>query len=86
MPAPVQQRTIYPGTLRRVGIALYGERWKLALARDLGISERMIRFMLAGQRGIRQDYAERLVDIIRDRQTDLDNTVRELLGQSIEHV
>ena len=86
MPAPVQQRTIYPGTLRRVGIALYGERWKLALARDLGISERMILFMLAGERGIRADYAERLVDIIRARRADLDNAVRDLMRQPIEHV
>ena len=89
MPTPVQQRTIDPGTLRRVGIALYGERWKLALARDLGISERMVRFMLAGERGIRPIYAVRMLDILRVRQAELDDIrviIRRLVRQPVEHV
>ena len=78
--------SITPDLLSRAGRALYGERWKLALARELGISERMIRFMLAGERGIRADYAERLVDILRARQADIDIVIRAIARQPVEHV
>ena len=81
--------SLTPDLLTRAGRALYGERWKLALARDLGISERMIRFMLAGERGIRPIYAVRMLDILRVRQAELDDIrviIRRLVRQPVEHV
>ena len=73
--------SLTPDLLLRAGRALYGARWHTALARDLGISERMIRFMLAGERGISPDYAGWLVDIVRARQADLNDVIRDLSRQ-----
>jgi hypothetical protein len=37
-----------PDLLRRMGAALYGERWQLELAEALGVSDRSMRYWVAG--------------------------------------
>lgn len=43
-------KTRFQNDLAAAGRLLYGPQWQAALARDLGVSGRTIRFWLAGQR------------------------------------
>ena len=74
MPAHI----ITPDLLAQVGRALYGARWHTALARDLGISSRMIRFMLAGERGIHAGIVRDLVTIVEARGVEIGEVAPEL--------
>lgn len=53
--------------LRVAGQALYGERWQKPLSRDLGVSDRMVRYWAAGSHPSPADMSERLVAILRAR-------------------
>lgn len=44
--------TITARRLEQIGVALFGPRWQLALARAVGVSGRHMRYMAAGQRPV----------------------------------
>lgn len=65
--------------LARTGMALYGDLWQSALARDLGISHRHFSRMVAGEtRYIPEDLADRLRPIVAARRKLLDAVAREI--------
>lgn len=78
MPAPVQQQVISAETLARVGRALFGDQWQTPLARALDMSERSVRFMLAGDRGISAGIVADLVTILEARGAELAEVAKEL--------
>lgn len=62
---------IDPALLRRVGEALYGQQWQAPLARDLPVSERHMRRLLAGTTPISPGIAGDLARLCRDRLAEL---------------
>lgn len=64
--------------LARVGVLLYGERWQSDLAKDLEIDPRRMRQWLAGERPIRADTPERLVDLLVRRRGQISSLLVEL--------
>ena len=60
--------------IRRVGEALYGEQWQRPLARELGVSDRLVRFWAAGDREIPILLPARLLNLIQSRGEALANT------------
>jgi len=65
--------------LTRTGLALYGDQWQSALARDLSISHRHFSRMVAGEtRYIPDDLADRLLPIVEARRRLLDAVAREI--------
>lgn len=69
---------ISPETLARVGEALYGSQWQSALARDLDMSERSVRYMLSGERPVHAGIVIDLLQIVEDREIDLHDLAKEL--------
>ena len=53
--------------LTRAGLALYGERWKQPLARDLGLSHRMMRYYMAGEYPLPPEAMPKLKAIVVKR-------------------
>jgi len=53
--------------LKIAGEALYGVRWQSRLARDLGMSGRNLRYVIAGKHGGPFELAERLAGLLRHR-------------------
>jgi len=78
MPAPFKQAVISPDALARVGRALYGENWKMPLARDLDMSDRSLHYMADGSRGIHAGIVADLLAIIEARETELHEIAKEL--------
>jgi hypothetical protein len=78
MAAPIQQQVITPEELGRVGRALFGDQWQTPLARALDMSERSVRFMLAGDRGIHAGIVADLVKILEARGAELHVVAKEL--------
>lgn len=69
--------------IRRVGEALYGEQWQRPLARELGVSDRLVRFWAAGDREIPRPLPARLLNLIQSRGEALANTAS-LIEQFID--
>lgn len=57
--------------LRRVGEALFGERWQTPLSRDLGVTDRTIRNWTAERHDRPDDLHARLLRILLARSKDL---------------
>jgi hypothetical protein len=57
--------------LRRVGEALYGERWQSALSRDLGVNDRTMRRWASGEDMPRHGVIVDLQALVNQRSTDL---------------
>jgi hypothetical protein len=57
--------------LRRVGEALYGERWQSALAKDLGVEARSVRRWMAGEHPVPNDVWPALKRLCRERVDEL---------------
>jgi hypothetical protein len=53
--------------LRIAGEALYGQRWQSRLARDLGMSDRNLRYMMAGTHAGAFELPEQLASILQER-------------------
>lgn len=53
--------------LRLAGQVLYGERWQRPLSRDLGISDRMLRYWAAGSHPSPADLNGKLVALLKER-------------------
>lgn len=70
--------------LKLAGQALYGERWQKPLSRDLGVSDRMIRYWAAGSHDLPTDIADRLLAALRQRSVkvgDVIATIEQKLGR-----
>lgn len=50
--------------LRRVGEALYGERWQSPIATDLGVSDRAVRYWLSSANQCPDDLGARLLAVV----------------------
>jgi hypothetical protein len=61
--------------LKLAGRALYGERWQVPLARDLGISDRTVRYWVAGNHPRPPDLNQRLVALLRERGEELSGLI-----------
>jgi hypothetical protein len=55
----------------RVGRALYGEGWRAALARELGISDRSFRVWASGRSAVPVGILEELLELLEIRDTEL---------------
>lgn len=55
--------------LALLGRYRYGPHWQMLLARDLGVSPRLIRYWLAGRRRIARRHADRIPVLARQRYT-----------------
>jgi hypothetical protein len=54
--------------LRAAGEALYGRDWQSAIARDLGVSSRTVRFWAAGERRIPDDHMRAVKALLARRE------------------
>lgn len=70
--------TIAPDVLIRAGRALFGDNWQTPLARELGVSDRSIRYMTKGERGIPPGIVADLVRILEERGGNLYALAKEL--------
>lgn len=61
--------------LKMTGHALYGGRWQRSLSRDLGVSDRMIRYWAAGSHPPPPDLGQRLVALLRQREETLEEII-----------
>jgi hypothetical protein len=69
---------ITPDLLRRVGEALYGERWQSALAADLNIADRSMRYWLAGRSPIPPAVRDEVRGLLQANQAEIGALLREL--------
>jgi hypothetical protein len=67
-----------PELLRRVGEALYGERWQNALAHELQINERTMRRWLSGAWDVPTERLAELRELVIQRRGRLDQLAQEL--------
>jgi hypothetical protein len=73
--------------LRVVGEALYGERWQMPIAADLGVSDRAVRYWLSADNPCPDDMGARLLAILarkREALVDLEAVVLDRLRSSGE--
>lgn len=61
--------------LKMAGQALYGERWQKPLSRDLGVSDRMIRYWAAGSHDLPSEVADRLLVALRNRSANVGDVI-----------
>ena len=66
--------------LQRAGELLYGMRWQTALARDLQVSDRMMRYWLAGEAPIPGRYRRNLRARLSVRRTLIERLLAEELA------
>jgi hypothetical protein len=66
------------GLLRTAGLALHGEWWQQAIARDLGVSPRTVRRWVAGDTRPPVDLGDRLRDLLRAKECFLGQVAEEL--------
>lgn len=64
--------------LKRTGEALYGPRWQSEIARDLGISDRHVRRLAAGEDNLKPGMALDLWRITLERAAALEELAEEL--------
>lgn len=69
--------------LKDAGEALYGARWQSEIARDLGMSDRHIRRMLAGDADLSPGMATDLWRLAEERAADLDDVIKRLKAAAI---
>lgn len=67
-----------PTDLRRIGEALYGERWQTPLAEDLQVADRTVRRWLDGSRAIPDTLRADLHRIVAARVASLQRIAAEL--------
>lgn len=58
----------HPDLLRAIGQALYGTRWQSEVARDLGVSEGMVRKYLRGESAVSAQAWATLAAQLRHRE------------------
>jgi hypothetical protein len=62
--------------IRHVGEALYGDHWQRALAREIGVSDRLVRFWAAGDRELPDTLPPRLLTLLHQRGDRLSDTTQ----------
>lgn len=62
--------------IRMVGEALYGDLWQRALAREIGVSDRLVRFWAAGDRELPDTLPPRLLTLLQQRGHTLSDTTQ----------
>lgn len=67
-----------PTILRLAGEALYGARWQTPLARDLGTTDRNLRYWHTGARASPMDLEIRLIALLRQRGEKLDEIIAQI--------
>lgn len=65
-------------TLRKAGLALYGEQWRSELARALGVTDRTVRRWAHDEYSIPDDVRQRIIGLCRERVEMLNAVVRRL--------
>jgi len=70
--------TVTPELLRRVGQALYGERWQSALAHALGVSDRRVRQWAASEGQPRPGVIAGMRRLVADRRAELGSVADDL--------
>jgi hypothetical protein len=65
-------------TLRKAGVALYGEQWRSELARALGVTDRTVRRWAQDEYSIPDDARQRVIKLCRDRVEMLKAVMRRL--------
>lgn len=70
--------TIAPGVLIRAGQALFGDNWQTPIARELGVSDRSVRYWTKGVHAIPPGVVADLVKILRARGRKMDALAAEL--------
>lgn len=78
MAAPFKQPVISPDVLARVGKSLYGGQWQTALARDLDISERSVRYFITGERAIHAGIVKDLLELVEESEAELHEVAKVL--------
>ena len=62
--------------LRRSGRALHGERWQVPLSRDLGVTDRALRYWLNGTNAVPVDEVmPKLLEILLSQKGRLDEVI-----------
>lgn len=59
--------------LHDTGRALYGDRWQSALARDLGVSDRTVRYWASGAHDVPPGVWTELLELAQERAQRLDD-------------
>lgn len=62
--------------IRTVGESLYGNHWQRALARDVGVSDRLVRFWAAGDRDLPETLPPRLLTLLQQRGKNLSHATQ----------
>jgi hypothetical protein len=70
--------SIDTATLERIGRALFGSRWQKELAEAIGMSERHMHYLAAGERPVSLERAAQLRDLVVRRRKELDVLARGL--------
>ena len=65
-------------TLRKAGVALYGEQWRSELARARGVTDRTVRRWVHDEYSIPDDAREQIIELCRAR-VEMLNAVRRRL-------
>jgi hypothetical protein len=65
-------------TLRKAGVALYGEQWRSELARAMGVTDRTVRRWAHDEYSIPDDARERVIELCRARVKMLTDVIRRL--------
>ncbi len=71
-----------PAGLELVGLALYGNRWQTNLARDLAVSERVVRYWASGQKKIPDRQWRYIAALLDQRSRDCKELARAILALS----
>lgn len=58
-------------TLADIGEALYGPQWQTTMARELGVSGRIVRYWVAGTHPVPQRALNELCRLMANRRADL---------------
>ena len=64
--------------LSQIAPLLYGSRWQTDLADALGVSSRLVRAWVSGERGVPAWVAPRLLELLQERGQRIDEARREL--------
>jgi DNA-binding transcriptional regulator YdaS (Cro superfamily) len=69
-----------PAGLKLVGLALYGHRWQSSLARDLGVSVRVVRYWASGDKPIPPGQWRYIAALLDQRSRDCRDLARQIIA------
>ena len=82
MPPTPRLAVLTPADLEKIGRALYGEQWQTPLSRDLGMSDRSLRYLADGTRPIHAELAAELLALLRARRDELDELAEKMASKA----